>query len=186
MGKYAGQKLGAKVGGQRQKRMGYTSRRPLTVRHTFMRHDSFKLTFAMLAASIAFMAGCSAPQPKVEPVTTASLPQLDVQIVARTLQTYQVGKTTIQDFIRDADLANATFPSRSYLDPGPPDFLVRCMFRPRAGSPWRIYETSVDQHSFGGGVVYRTRKYVVGDINKPICILAFDQDGKLTSDSPVP
>lgn len=142
----------------------------------------------ILAILTAFITGCASPQVKTTIAPDASLPQPNVEVVARTLRTYQVGKTTIEDFIHDAELKNATFPSRSPLDPpSPPNFLVRCMFRTRSGSPWRIYGTRVDQTSHNGGLsVERTRIYEVGDINKPICYLTFGNDGKLTNISPAP
>jgi hypothetical protein len=136
------------------------------------------------AAIIAFLAGCSSPQ-------------ADVQVVARTLQTYQVGKTTMGDFIRDAHLVSATLPkpTPSYLDTEAfsPD-VSGIVYEAAKGSPWMIYESSVNQTStktsstFSGdnSTSTYTQKFVVGDIKKPICILSFDKDGKLTNIAPVP
>jgi hypothetical protein len=136
-------------------------------------------------ALVAFLAGCSSPQS-------------NVQVVARTLQSYQVGKTTMADFIRDAHLVNATLPkpSPSYLDSGMfsiPDESRNVYEAPAAG-PWKIYESSVDQTStktsstisgISSTFTY-SQKFVVGDVKKPICILSFNQRGDLTNISPVP
>ena len=141
-----------------------------------MHYNSTKHLFLFCTISILLVGNCSAPEPNVE-------------AVSQTLQTYQVGKTTIEDFIRDADLINATFPPPYPTDVGtnpPASFLLKCNFRTTPGSPWKIYETGLETKHGYGFEFKQTRKYVVGNTNKPISILAFDKEGNLESISPPP
>jgi len=139
-----------------------------------MRFNSTWFIVPICAFLILLQNECSSQQPKIE-------------VVAQTLQSYQAGKTTIKDFIKDADLVNATFPPPYDVGTNPPpEFLLKCIFKTTAGSPWVIYETGLEEgNNFGLGFT-RTRKYVVGDTNKPICILAFDKKGILSNISPAP
>jgi len=124
-------------------------------------------------ALIAFATGCSSSQP-------------DVTVVAQTLQSYQPGKTTLAEFIKDSGLTVTNQPNSSqppYLsqDSSPP--ATHQVYT--AVKPWWIYETS-ENMSFIHLKFSQTQKYVVGDIHHPISILTFDGTGTLTSISPVP
>ena len=152
------------------------------VRRILMAQDSVKYMIHLFAFSAALIAGCAEPPSKVASPSPTQSPQPNIETVAQTLKTYQVGRTSIEDFIRDAGLINTTFPSQSNSEPRPP--VLYSSFRTTTGSPWKIYETSFAQGQAFGRVT-QTRKYVVGDIKRPICILAFGNEGKLTSIAPV-
>lgn len=164
------------------------------VRHTQTHENiqSMKLHWMLL---IVLVGGCSMPQP-------------DVAVVHTTLQAYRIGVTTFDDFKRDTHLAmveqtitNAPPFPQSYLmqqagvpDQARPDSVV--IYKPPTqkkvlvyevpvGSPWKIYETGVSEN-FSHGVFSSTRKFVVGDIDKPISILSFDKQGQLVSISSIP
>ena len=142
-------------------------------------------------ALMTFLAGCASP--KEDPIVVISTaPRIDVAIVSRTLQTYKVGQTTFMDFKKDAGLSLVERPDpasgqRSYLNPQPSIFdrlKTEKVYAAPAGSPWKIYETG-NSFTLDHGKYTETHKFVVGDINKPISILAFDREGNLTSISPV-
>jgi hypothetical protein len=164
----------------------------------FMRHNSLKQKIVIFTASIAFLAGCSSAQTNGKATVKTSLPQPNLQVVTRTLQSYQAGKTTMEEFIRDAHLIYTTLPkpAPSYLDSKlfsiPEE--ARNDYETPTDSPWKIYESSVEQTSTKTSYTYKgnnssssyAQKFVVGDTNKPICILTFDGQGKLTNISPLP
>lgn len=145
---------------------------------------------------IVLVGGCAEPKP-------------DVAVVTSTLQTYRVGVTTFADLKRDARLVmveqRITNPPpipRSYLmqqagvtNPAllagdviynnkPPTVRTVHVYGVPSGSPWKIYETG-ETESFINWKHTRTQEFVVGDINKPISILSFDERGNLVGISPV-
>src|SRR5438477_3870126 len=150
-----------------------------------MYHLSYKSKTLACAALMAFLAGCASP--KEDPIVVISMaPTLDVAIVSRTLQTYKVGQTTFLDFKKDAGLSLAERPNpaseqRSYFNPQPSIFdrlKTEKVYAAPPGSPWRIYGTEY-YRGLDHGKLSETYKFVVGDINKPISILAFDREGDL-------
>ena len=99
----------------------------------------------IILVMITFIGGCASPQPKVD-------------VVAQTLQTYQVGKTTFADFKKDAGLVIVERPTpkmpTSYLSPQPttPDELrpkTQKVYAVPVGSPWKIYESKVNEDGIG-------------------------------------
>ena len=132
------------------------------------------------AALITFVAGCASPPP-------------DVRVVAKTLATYQVGKTTFADFKKDAGLFMKEPPApsvpaqKSYLNPQSPTFdqlKTQKVYAVPEGRPWKIYETG-NTFTLNHGKYSETHKFVVGDVNKPISILAFDREVNLISIAPI-
>ena len=130
---------------------------------------------------ITFIGGCASPQPNVD-------------VVAQTLQTYQVGKTTFADFKKDAGLVIVERPTpkmpTSYLSPKPatPDELrpkTQKVYAVPVGSPWKIYEIG-ETATLDHGKFWHTSRFVIGDTQKPISILAFDDQGNLTGITQVP
>jgi hypothetical protein len=128
-------------------------------------------------ALAAFITGCSSPQP-------------DVDIVAQTLQTYQIGKTTFADFKKDSGLTEAEEPipqQQSYLPPpalsAAPVPTTHRVYK--VVMPWRVYQQS-ENVSFMNGHLSETQIFVVGDIQHPISILTFNGSGHLTDVSPAP
>ena len=145
-------------------------------------HDSRKYGSFILTALVAVIAGCASPRPKID-------------VVAQTLRTYQVGKTTFQDFKKDAGLIMTERPTpnfqpqHSYLNPQRQNVLemmtkTQTVYGVPQGSPWKIYETG-ENVSLISGRFSRKLMFVVGDINKPISILTFDGKGGLAEISPV-
>src|SRR5437868_7012485 len=108
----------------------------------------------ILIALVAVLAGCASPDPQIVIVSTES-PHPDAGIVAHTLQSYVVGKTTFADFKKDSGLIVAKHQTRSMPGPWAP------------GAIWKIYETS-ETGTVRGGKFLITRKFVVGDFNRPI------------------
>jgi hypothetical protein len=125
-------------------------------------------------ALIAFIAGCASPRP-------------NVNVVANTLQTYRVGKTTFKDFKGDSGLVVRELPKQqSYLNPSPQlEPKTQTVYVVPKGSPWKIYETGQNWSLLNGNFSQSTR-FVVGDNDRPISILAFDGKGNLTGISHAP
>jgi hypothetical protein len=153
----------------------------------FMKQDSCKHAACLLVLPVALINGCASPQ-------------VDAT-VARTLQGYQVNRTTFEDFSGDAGLIRVERPNsaanapRSYLNPqgsrpgsffpGTPAPKTFTAYGIRQGGPWKIYETSEDVKILNG-TEFRTSKFVVGSTNQPISILTFNGQGMLCDISPVP
>jgi hypothetical protein len=159
----------------------------LLYRNTFIDYPNFayirmnhKAATLLTLALIAFITGCASQPP-------------DVAIVAQTLQTYEVGKTTFADFKRDTGL---TIVQRSpAAEPAQPLYLLyqqptwipmtQWVYRVPAGSPWRIYGVQhywkVHKWEWGSS---RSDRFTVGDIHHPISILTFGGDGDLINISP--
>ena len=145
--------------------------------------------------------GRKAPEPDV---VARSAPQGNVAVVSNTLQAYRVGTTTFDDFKRDSHLAmvdqtitnTPIQPSNLKQQAGIFNPVTSIIYKQPTirkvhsygfpiGSPWKIYETA-ESTSINNSKMSRTRQFVVGDINKPISILSFDDQGKLTDISPIP
>src|ERR1043165_2698183 len=127
-------------------------------RYTPASHDSRKYGSFVLTALVAVIAGCASPRPNID-------------VVAQTLRTYQVGKTTFQDFKKNAGLI-MTEPQHSYLNPQHQNVMemmtkTQTVYGVPQGSPWKIYETG-ENVSLISGRFSRKLMFVVGDINKPI------------------
>lgn len=165
-----------------------------------MRHYLSRQSLAVGVAALVLLAGCASPPANVKSAPSTATATPDIAVVARTLKTYQPGKTTFDDFKRDAHLLDEPPPAppRSYLNPDPVSISGTSSnphyYSAPEGGPWMIFETSEEQtstttSSTGAGTSSSTtysRKYVVGDVKKPICVLVFDQQGVLTGISPVP
>jgi hypothetical protein len=132
---------------------------------------------------IAFMAGCASSQPKVG-------------LAARTLRTYQVGKTTFADFAKDASLVLVERPAPNFQSQNS-DLKAQPwsekevkpqtekVYQASHGSAWKIYGTGTDVSLSSGRWSSRSR-FVVGDVAKPIFVLTFDGGDHLIDISPVP
>ena len=133
-----------------------------------------------------------APQ-KAEVDSHESPPPLNIEMVSQALQSYQTGKTTIRDFVRDAKLINLFYPElnttniNSNAAPIDLERMVRSNYQVPSGSPWKIYETGKSSNKASGSFSFTSRwKFVVGDTDKPICILSFDEEGILREKAQLP
>ena len=124
--------------------------------------------------------------PKAEANSHESPGPLNIEIVAQTLYSYQSGKTTIFDFVRDAKLINLFYPelnatgTNTNIAPVDLKRMVRSNYSVPNGSPWKIYGKGNSSSKPFGSFDFTVRwKFAVGDINKAICILSFDEKGIL-------
>jgi hypothetical protein len=132
---------------------------------------------------IAFVAGCASSQPKIG-------------LVGRTLQTYQIGKTTFADFAKDATLVLVERPAPNFQNQNSDSKAqpssekqvkpqTEKVYEASHGSAWKIYGTGTDVSLTSGRWSSKSR-FVVGDVAKPICVLTFDGGDHLIDISPVP
>jgi len=155
--------------------LGKTRRERAHVRQVTdaMRLNSSIYRSFILMALIAFMAGCVSPRPTVN-------------VVANTLQTYRVGQTTFKNFKSDSGLVITVFPKQEYLKPSSQlDSKTQVVDTVPKDSAWKIYETRRTSTLVNGNLS-QSAQFVVGDHQKPISILTFDDKGNLTNISPVP
>ena len=97
-------------------------------------------------------------------------------VVTQTLHTYQVGTTKFDNFRRDTqmvlqEVAPPETKQRRYLEPAV-TFKMRSYKTPQA-SPWKIYEQNQTSSGPLIGARYHQQKFVVGDANGPVAVLAF-------------
>jgi hypothetical protein len=130
-------------------------------------------------------------------------------VVRKTIQTYQIGVTTFADFKKDASLEEMKPdsdkpPTHSYLNPELDSVDSKMpggsqFYTTSKKNPWQILEQNTESvsefHSISGlfsgkpsssSSNTKKSKFVVGDVKGPVCILVFDDAGKLTELKPLP
>jgi hypothetical protein len=130
-------------------------------------------------------------------------------IVRKTIQTYRVGVTVFADFKKDASLEEMKpdsdkQPPHSYLNPESDKMDSKMsdssvFYTTSSKNPWKILEESAESNSelrISSGLLAgkpassssktKKSKFVVGDAKGPVCILVFDDAGKLTELKPLP
>ena len=123
-------------------------------------------------------------------------------VVRKTIQTYRTGVTTFADFKRDAVLEEykpepINPPAHSYLNPALDSTDSKMsggttFYDTPKKSPWKILEQGTESSSQSfttSGLLFgkphssssstKKLKFVVGDAKGPVCILVFDDAGKL-------
>jgi hypothetical protein len=121
-------------------------------------------------------------------VTGCASSRRNRDVVRNTLASYQIGRTTFQDFKKDAGLVQTQRPPPkeppSYLNPNRASWFPQTQTAWISQSPWRIYETA-EYSGLSKGTFTQHWKFVVGDQTQAICILTFDGQGRLANISPV-
>lgn len=142
---------------------------PVKVRAGGTSNHVFFTIVAMFPLLIVAVAGC---------VSNAS--QADE--VAATLQSYQPGKTTFEDFKRDARLEVAGLPATLVSYKGSSE--VSRLYVTMRTSPWRIYKRG-DYLTVNDWRVGHLWQFAVGNEHQVISVLTFNGQGQLVGILPV-